>query len=99
MSDTLLTLRALQKSFAGAPALGPIDLELRQGEILGLVGENGAGKSTLIKLLAGVYQSDEGFIERDGVPLEFESPREALDAGIATIHQELEYFAYLSVAE
>lgn len=99
MSEVLLKLRALEKSFAAVRALGPVDLELRQGEILGLVGENGAGKSTLIKLLAGVHQPDGGYIERGGLPLRFSSPREALDAGIATIHQELEYFAYLSVAE
>jgi len=99
MSDVMLKLTGIQKSFGGTHALHPTDLELAKGDILGLVGENGAGKSTLIKLLSGVYQPDAGRIECDGNVIRFASPREALDAGIATIHQELEYFGHLSVAE
>jgi ABC-type sugar transport system ATPase subunit len=99
MSDELLTLRGISKSFAGVVALAPLDLELRAGEILGLVGENGAGKSTLIKLLSGVHEPDGGEMTWRGVRARFLSPRDALEAGIATIHQELEYFAKLSVAE
>ncbi|WP_197440470.1 sugar ABC transporter ATP-binding protein [Polystyrenella longa] len=80
-------------------ALKPLDLSLGEGEILGLVGENGAGKSTLIKLLSGLHSPDSGTIRFQGKPVEFPSPREALETGIATIHQELEYAAHLTVAE
>ncbi len=99
MSHCLLTLRKLEKSFRGVHALKPLDLELEAGDIWGLVGENGAGKSTLIKLLSGVHQPDGGQIIWNGNTVHFNSPRNALDSGIATIHQELEYFAHLSVAE
>lgn len=99
MPGSLLALQGVSKSFRGVPALKPLNLELRAGEILGLVGENGAGKSTLIKILSGVHQTDSGRISISGVPVEFRSPRQALDAGIATIHQELEYFGRLTVAE
>lgn len=95
----LLRLRQVEKSYAGVQALRPINLELGAGETLGLIGENGAGKSTLIKLLSGVIQPDGGVLEWDGRPARFASPTEALDAGIATIHQELAYFSNLTVAE
>ncbi len=81
------------------PALKPLSLELRAGEILGLIGENGAGKSTLIKLISGVHQPDAGVFRRQGKPVRFGSPGDSLAAGIATIHQELEYFGQLSIAE
>jgi len=97
--EPILRLHRVDKAFSGVHALKPIDLELSAGEILGLVGENGAGKSTLIKLLSGVYQPDAGIITWRGSPVRFEAPRDALDAGIATIHQELEYFSELPVAE
>lgn len=80
-------------------ALEAVDLELAAGEVLALVGENGAGKSTLIKILSGVLQPDGGTIHWQGQPVELTSARDAFDAGIATIHQELAYFAKLSVAE
>jgi rhamnose transport system ATP-binding protein len=99
MPDPLLSLRRIEKSFSGVQALHPIDLDLRAGDVLGLVGENGAGKSTLIKLLSGVHRPDGGGLTWQGRPIELVSPRQALDAGIATIHQELEYVANLSVAE
>ncbi|HZN59685.1 MAG TPA: ATP-binding cassette domain-containing protein, partial [Planctomycetota bacterium] len=95
----LLRLESVEKSFAGVPALRPATLELEAGEILGLIGENGAGKSTLIKLLSGVHAPDRGTIEWQGRKVRFASPRDAIDAGIATIHQELSYFGRLSVAE
>jgi ABC-type sugar transport system ATPase subunit len=95
----LLRLNAIEKSFAGVCALRPLDLELRSGEVLGLVGENGAGKSTLIKILSGVHPPDGGTMFWQGKPACFASPHDALQAGIATIHQELAYCAHLSVAE
>jgi len=95
----LLALCGAAKSFGGVEALKSCDIELRAGEILGLVGENGAGKSTLIKLISGVHLPDGGRIEWNGRPASFASPQAALEAGIATIHQELDYFGHLCVAE
>jgi ABC-type sugar transport system ATPase subunit len=95
----LLKLDSIEKSFAGVRALKPIQLDLSRGEILGLVGENGAGKSTLIKILSGVHAPDAGSILWRGEAVQLKSPHEALNAGIATIHQELACFPHLSVAE
>jgi ABC-type sugar transport system ATPase subunit len=99
MPPPLLELRAVEKSFPGVRALKGLDLALGAGEVLGLAGENGAGKSTLIKLLSGVHLPDRGEILWLGRRVRFESPRQALEAGIAAIHQELAYFPRLSVAE
>lgn len=99
MSKPLLTLTSISKSFRGVQALKPLDLELAPGEILGLVGENGAGKSTLIKLLSGLHQPDTGKIVFANQSVSFNSPRDALNAGVATIQQELEYASHLTVAE
>ncbi|MAT14006.1 MAG: D-xylose ABC transporter ATP-binding protein [Planctomyces sp.] len=98
-SPPLLRLERLTKSFGNHVALKPLSLALNRGKILGLVGENGAGKSTLIKLLSGLYQPSGGEIFVDGQAVQFPSARDALDLGIATIHQELEYAAHLTVAE
>lgn len=95
----LFALNRIAKSFGGVAALKPLALELREGEILGLIGENGAGKSTLIKLISGVYQPDAGDFRWQGKPIRFASPSDSLATGIATIHQELEYFGQLSIAE
>ena len=83
----VLRLRNITKSFGGTAALKGISLECAAGEVLGIVGENGAGKSTLIKVLAGVHRPDDGIVEWRGEPAEFKNPHEALEAGIATIHQ------------
>ena len=99
MSPCLLQLDGICKSFAGVPALKPLALALQAGEVLGLIGENGAGKSTLIKILSGVYQPDEGVIQWQGSEVRFPTPHHALQAGIATIHQELAFFGSLTVAE
>ncbi len=77
----------------------PTTLAVVPGEILGLVGENGAGKSTLIRLISGVLSPDDGEILWQGRRVAFDSPRPAIDLGIATIHQELEYCGHLTVAE
>ncbi len=95
----LFSLDSIEKSFGSVMALKPLTLDVRAGEILGLIGENGAGKSTLIKLISGVYRPDAGTFRFAGRPIEFSSPSDSLAAGIATIHQELEYFGKLSVAE
>ncbi len=95
----MLQLTAVEKSFPGVQALLPLDLKLAPGRVLGVVGENGAGKSTLIKILSGVHRPDAGEIRWQGAPVRFRSPRDAFEAGIATIHQELAYFGRLSVAE
>ncbi len=92
-------LRGIAKSFGGVKALDGVSLSIDAGQIVGLVGENGAGKSTLIKLLSGVHRPDRGTIRLDGRDADFPSPHEALSAGIATIHQEIEGFPHLTVAE
>lgn len=97
--EQLLRLDGVAKSFGPVQALKPLRLELAAGEVLGLVGENGAGKSTLIKILSGVHAPDSGTMTWRGEPLRFRSPHEALEAGIATIHQELACLEHLSVAE
>ncbi|MES2965384.1 MAG: sugar ABC transporter ATP-binding protein [Bdellovibrionota bacterium] len=96
-----VNLKNVTKSFGGVRALGGVDLTIRSGRILALVGENGAGKSTLMKILSGVIPAGdfEGEISVDGQPLRFSSPREAEAAGIAIIHQELSAFPSLTVAE
>ncbi|RKK03668.1 ATP-binding cassette domain-containing protein [Pseudoroseomonas wenyumeiae] len=95
----LLELRGVSKRFAGVTALDGVDFTLGRGEIHGLVGENGAGKSTLMKIIAGVYADYEGEMRLDGRPVRLRSPREARDAGIGMVHQELSIVPALSVAE
>jgi ribose transport system ATP-binding protein len=80
-------------------ALNQVDFAVNAGEVHGLIGENGAGKSTLMHILAGAAQPDEGAIQLDGEPVRFANPREAMDRGIALVHQELNLVPYLSVAE
>ncbi len=95
----LLELRRVRKSFGGVVALDDVDFTLGQGEIHGLVGENGAGKSTLMKIIAGVHAADEGEMRLDGKAVRFRSARDARDAGIGMVHQELSIVPELSVAE
>ena len=99
MAEPLLRLESIAKSFGEVSALKPIHLDLYEGEVLGLVGENGAGKSTLIKILSGVHQPDSGTIRWNGTGIRIGSPLQAIQTGIATIHQELAYFGRLTVAE
>ena len=95
----LLEMRGISKSFPGVKALDKVNLEVRAGEVLALLGENGAGKSTLLKILSGAYQKDEGEIFLDGQKVEILTPNDAYDAGIRIIYQELNYIPDLSVAE
>ena len=88
-SPPLLRMTDIHKRFPGVYALRGVDLELRAGEVLALVGENGAGKSTLIKTLGGAHRPDSGRVEIDGVPLVNATPQAAQRAGVAVIYQEL----------
>ena len=99
MSDAILTLKGISKSFPGVRALSEISFDVRPGEVHALLGENGAGKSTLIKIMSGVYQPDAGAMTLDGKPTSFVSPEDAQKSGIATIYQELLLFPELTVAE
>ena len=95
----LLELSGIVKRFAGVAALSGVDFTLRAGEVHGLVGENGAGKSTLMKIIAGVHSEYEGEMRLDGRPVHFRNARDARDAGIGMVHQELSTVPELSVAE
>jgi methyl-galactoside transport system ATP-binding protein len=101
MSETsnVLELRGISKSFPGVKALNDVTLEVRPGTVHALMGENGAGKSTLMKCLFGMYQPDAGEIVLDGTVREFANSKQALDAGISMIHQELLPIPYRSVME
>jgi ribose transport system ATP-binding protein len=99
MSQDILQLRGVNKRFAGVSVLSGVDLDLRAGEILALLGENGAGKSTLMKVLAGVHRPDAGGIFLDGRPVEFGSPRDARKLGISIIYQEFSLVPYLTTWE
>lgn len=99
MGDVILTMKGIDKSFPGVHALDHVDLEVRRGEVHALMGENGAGKSTLMKVLTGIYSKDEGAITFEGKEVEFTNPREAQDAGIVIVHQELNMLGHLTVAQ
>lgn len=99
LGHAMLTLSSITKSFPGVKALDQVSLDVRAGEIHGLLGENGAGKSTLTKTIAGVYQPDDGQIEFDGEIVHWAAPRDAKEAGIHVIYQEFVLFPHLTVAE
>lgn len=97
--EVLLTMTGIDKSFPGVHALDHVDFEVRRGEVHALMGENGAGKSTLMKILTGIYSKDSGSIVYEGKEVSFSSPREAQDAGILIVHQELNMVNHLTVAQ
>ena len=99
MGDIILTMEGIDKSFPGVHALDHVQLEIRKGEVLALMGENGAGKSTLMKVLTGIYTKDSGTILYEGKEVEFHSAREAQEAGIVIVHQELNMLGHLTVAQ
>lgn len=99
MGDVILTMKGIDKSFPGVHALDHVNLEVRKGEVHALMGENGAGKSTLMKVLTGIYSKDDGKIIYEGKEVEFSNPREAQDAGIVIVHQELNMLGHLTVAQ
>src|SRR5690349_18188984 len=84
-----LELRGISKSFGSVQALQDVDFEVRNGEVMALVGDNGAGKSTLIKCVAGIYSFDEGEIIFDGRPVHISGPRDSAALGIEVVYQDL----------
>ena len=99
MGEVILTMKGIDKSFPGVHALDHVDLEIRKGEVLALMGENGAGKSTLMKVLTGIYKKDSGTITYEGKEVEFANPRDAQAAGVVIVHQELNMMNHLTVAQ
>lgn len=87
--DVVLSIRGMCKSFGRNRVLDHINLDVKRGTVMGLMGENGAGKSTMMKCLFGTYQKDEGTIYLDGKEVSFSGPKDALENGIAMVHQEL----------
>jgi len=94
----LLEARDVSKYFGAVVALEGVSLTVRAGEVNCLLGDNGAGKSTLIKILSGVHEPDSGQIFVDGAQTRFGSPRDALDAGVATVYQDLAIMPLMSVS-
>ncbi len=99
MEQIILTMKDINKSFIGVHALKDACLELKQGEVHALMGENGAGKSTLMKVLTGIYSKDSGIITYKNKEVEFLSTKEAQEAGIVIVHQELNMMNHLTVAQ
>lgn len=97
--DFVLSIRGMSKSFGRNRVLDHIDLNMKRGSVMGLMGENGAGKSTMMKCLFGTYQKDEGEIFLDGQGIDFSGPKEALENGIAMVHQELNQALERSVVD
>lgn len=95
----ILQMSNITKTFPGVKALDCVSLDVRESEIMGLIGENGAGKSTLMKVLMGIYKADEGTIEIEGRKVSIESPSEAIKYGIGMVPQELNLNPYVSAAE
>jgi L-arabinose transport system ATP-binding protein len=94
-----LRVEQISKAFSGVHALREVSLDIREGEVLALIGENGAGKSTLLRVLSGDHEPDSGRLLLDGAPVAFASPREAHLAGLRVIQQEPEIVPHVSVAE
>ena len=99
MNEVIVSMNNISKSFPGVKALDHVKFELRSGEVMALLGENGAGKSTLMKILSGVYTRDEGTMEIFGKSYDDLTPKQAQEAGVAIIHQELNMCRHLTVTE
>lgn len=99
MGEVILTMKDIDKSFPGVHALDHVNFEVKRGEVHALMGENGAGKSTLMKVLTGIYTKDSGTITFEGKDIEFHNTREAQDAGVVIVHQELNMLGHLTVAQ
>lgn len=94
----LIEMRGISKRFGRVQALENVDLDVREGEIMGVVGDNGAGKSTLIRTLVGIHEPDAGEIRIRGEPVSIASPKQAHEYGIATVYQDLALVDQLTVA-
>ena len=99
MDDIVLEIKHLSKAFAKNKVLDGINLTVKKGSVVGLMGENGAGKSTMMKCLFGIYSKDEGQISLEGKPINFRNPKEALENGVAMVHQELNQCLDRTVAD
>lgn len=99
MNEVIVSMNDISKNFPGVKALDKVHFELCSGEVMALLGENGAGKSTLMKILSGVYTRDGGTMEIFGKSYDDLTPKQAQEAGVAIIHQELNMCKHLSVAE
>ena len=99
MKKVALKIQNISKSFPGTKALDNVSMDVHEGEVHALVGENGAGKSTLMNIISGVLKADSGSILLDGKEMHFDHPKQAQDAGIAFVHQELAMCPELTVAE
>ncbi|MET0939109.1 MAG: ATP-binding cassette domain-containing protein [Gaiellaceae bacterium] len=101
MSETppLLELRGISKAFGSVQALSDVDFEIRNGEVMALVGDNGAGKSTLIKCVAGIHGYDSGEILFDGKPVSIHGPKDAARLGIEVVYQDLALCDNLDVVQ
>ena len=97
--SNLLEMRKITKTFPGVKALDEVDFSLERGTVHALMGENGAGKSTLMKCLFGIYTPDSGEIYINGKKVSYKDPKDALDSGVAMVHQELNQVSMRSVAE
>ncbi|WP_461215470.1 sugar ABC transporter ATP-binding protein [Lacticaseibacillus sp. GG6-2] len=97
--ENILEMTGINKSFGPVNVLNNVSLHLRPGEVHALMGENGAGKSTLMKILTGIYSKDSGKIVYDGKEVEYKNPKDAMDAGIVIVHQELNMINHLTVAQ
>ena len=98
-ANVVLSMQGISKSFPGVKALDNVQIRLKQGEVMALMGENGAGKSTLMKILFGIYTRDSGTITLDGKEIQFNNALDALEHGVSMIHQELAPILHRSVAE
>jgi ribose transport system ATP-binding protein len=99
MSDHILEIYGVSKSFPGVKALDNINLKIKKGEVHALVGENGAGKTTLIRLISGIYKVDSGAIFYDGEELINVGPHDCIEKGISSVHQDFRMVETLTVAE
>lgn len=99
MSEYILEMENINKSFPGVKALDNVSLKVRPGTVHALMGENGAGKSTLMKILFGMYSRDSGTIKINGEEVELLTPQESMDHGVSMIHQELQPIPMMTIGE
>src|ERR671917_1718676 len=99
MSEPILELRGVSKSFGAVQALYQVDFHVAPGEVMALVGDNGAGKSTLIKCIAGIYPFDEGAVVFDGEEVHIHGPKDSARLGIEVVYQDLALADNLDVVQ